>query len=1453
MSKTLIVNDSINPTEQTFYIFLTFIKTKDADITFKFSTNETSQIYFSKENVKGGVKYTSVLKHVFIPNYPSQIVTLSFFNNGENFKVNFAINEGTFIFNPTLKIKKNKTSNEKNIPQKNTMKVTDKIDVFAKCIDEAKENTKLEILYNDSVNFLKTNPDYELFIYLFIKLLKMSQKDIFINLLNVFWEKTESKEINSLLEKENENCKVYLDKIKSISSDLDKLTKEKNFDKAKFYGFILLYFNTYDFTLFKSLSEQLQVKVENEKFFFDILIHYHSTFSNEIKVNLEKFVDYLTGKNFETLDKAGFVYFKQIEEFIHVVNIKKEKLIKMTNFKTLKIPKQLHYALQNPERFIKELTEILQFSINQKKLMIFLSGIFWKKMTESLEKPCAENIDYLYQLRKQFKIYAEFVKEQYKKDHIFYTNAEDTEGNDELAIALDIIIRKNHEENKDISNDEIINQIALFDVYYQEEIYINRRELNFLDKINFDDEDDEWVSTFKNRKFEEIFKNDIENFLQKLISKINKMEDLKKIIDMINEKDIEKMGKMDYFIRTLRRTTMDLMKSSDLIKEPKKRDDKLSSLTRFFQLIYIYTKNTEKIQDIFDKLDTEDKHKILLKKIKKLPKDFDEKKKLKISFPKDDKKKNSRIITYDNFFEEKENLNLCLLQELSKIIDRIRTTGYYGESKKVLKQIFDHIYNKKLGIKNLRSLLSFKEENVVKKRFELFNCFNMAMQKTKYDDLKKLYEKAEKDIKELKNILQALKEFHKDFYKNEIKKIEEKILVFDNGEIKELDDISNLYRDLGVDIKKKVKIINKLKECPTFKKLYENTQGKDQDDIFEKALAGLPEAFKKEKKKNKKFDNKMKKELQIIAEILGLKEDEQTQKDLKYIEDSSGAEDDIKNILYFCENFKLNPNNFENEERFNELLSTMYENIKNNISKKESLNNLKEKGIYDCENKKGYSVEFYSLFYNQKEAIDFLLTKAGSLDYIKDKIIPIDNAIKTNDIDEVNDCFNFFTNDLRNCKDKPELIKKIANIDQNLLDCFKKFIKIFPILVEMDNNSDNSYNLFLQAQKYFDNATYRINLITEQFTFTENGEQKCKDLDKIKSIKHKINIPNEVEIKINENKDILEKQGNSQEKTELLIKFKKFVNSVELIEQFISVFKRKGCSLPIEIEIIIKNKEVDYYLDNNKICYEELKRYLLNVKNYIEKRLDSNYKTQENLRILYGEQLYTLNRESLGNEKIPSFLRYMLNNLNDNIDIVDGEKSHYKSTTNYVNEYRDYYDDSFKTYDDYISSVIRNNEKGLEELYGKMKIKYDSKDAKKYKGIYLYKSEQNSMEEDILKIFIEKTKNIPIAQNILISSKETSYEEIQAFFHRAFLCRFNTLFAIEINDSLSDVQLKIMNSFISQLLKYKVDKYNSKSKNIKVDIKETSKYIEPLIIFFYNVNKLNESFLNEINKFNPEE
>ena len=60
------------------------------------------------------------------------------------------------------------------------------------------------------------------------------------------------------------------------------------------------------------------------------------------------------------------------------------------------------------------------------------------------------------------------------------------------------------------------------------------------------------------------------------------------------------------------------------------------------------------------------------------------------------------------------------------------------------------------------------------------------------------------------------------------------------------------------------------------------------------------------------------------------------------------------------------------------------------------------------------------------------------------------------------------------------------------------------------------------------------------------------------------------------------------------------------------------------------------------------------------------------------------------------------------------------------------------------------------------------------------------MEEDIIKIFLDKIGKIPNSQNILFNNKEKLFEEMQAFFNRAILYKYNSLFIFKVSNSFSD-------------------------------------------------------------------
>ena len=66
----------------------------------------------------------------------------------------------------------------------------------------------------------------------------------------------------------------------------------------------------------------------------------------------------------------------------------------------------------------------------------------------------------------------------------------------------------------------------------------------------------------------------------------------------------------------------------------------------------------------------------------------------------------------------------------------------------------------------------------------------------------------------------------------------------------------------------------------------------------------------------------------------------------------------------------------------------------------------------------------------------------------------------------------------------------------------------------------------------------------------------------------------------------------------------------------------------------------------------------------------------------------------------------------------------------------------------------------------------------------LYSDKEKNVYENISLKELIHIKN----QKVLMTSKETSSEEIQSFFHRAILYNYNTLFVVEINDSFTDFQ-----------------------------------------------------------------
>lgn len=79
------------------------------------------------------------------------------------------------------------------------------------------------------------------------------------------------------------------------------------------------------------------------------------------------------------------------------------------------------------------------------------------------------------------------------------------------------------------------------------------------------------------------------------------------------------------------------------------------------------------------------------------------------------------------------------------------------------------------------------------------------------------------------------------------------------------------------------------------------------------------------------------------------------------------------------------------------------------------------------------------------------------------------------------------------------------------------------------------------------------------------------------------------------------------------------------------------------------------------------------------------------IRFIYGKQIDSILTHIEGNFQINSFLRYILNLTDCNIDIVEGEKAFDKKTYDYIKEIEKYNSDSFDFIQEYILSLFKKN------------------------------------------------------------------------------------------------------------------------------------------------------------------
>ena len=517
-----------------------------------------------------------------------------------------------------------------------------------------------------------------------------------------------------------------------------------------------------------------------------------------------------------------------------------------------------------------------------------------------------------------------------------------------------------------------------------------------------------------------------------------------------------------------------------------------------------------------------------------------------------------------------------------------------------------------------------------------------------------------------------------------------------------------------------------------------------------------------------------------------------------------------------------------------------------------TLKDLKDRHIYDYEIEDPFFYQAFTSFYDKKEAIDFLLSKIDAkvnFDGLKVKLDPTNRSISIKDIEDSTSCLNQFT-ELIN-KNDTKIIEYLTYLDKETIKKMISFSKHYPSIKELD--SKNEKDIFENIYIIVDNASLTFKLDTEIFRY---GEEKTE----IK-IEELINLKNKINIQANDNKKEKE-DGEDKEKDiyqikcDKLIFFKKIISNIEIIYDKINILRLKKYNIPIliNIEIKYKNKnkpKIIYKFNKNneeeEKDFEWIKNFLFTIKNDYEEQLNTTYQSEKHLRFLYGKLFRKVKLHQEGNYPVKDIIRYILNKTEyDNNEIIDGEPYNIKIGTDIETEFKEYTKKIFEYMAKYIISLFDKNGLDFEKHYSNMIIN----GAKKYRGIFIFKCVNISMEEYILHLFQEKLDKLPIAQNILICSGETSIEEIQSFLYRAILCEYNTLFIIEIQESFSSFQHNRMYSYIDQLLSYKLEKSIKKNKeNKNINKLNTREYVDSCIYFVYKNLENENSFLNELEKY----
>jgi hypothetical protein len=569
----------------------------------------------------------------------------------------------------------------------------------------------------------------------------------------------------------NDELEQYIDNFNEISLEADNLINNNNYDSIQFYGVLLCYLNYYDNDNFIKIFQKLLA--EKCEVLYEILLIYFCHFLNPINQDLDFYVPFIeyciSKKEFYSLER-GLSYIKDLETFLTVINKTKESIVDkyITNNNSFKpfilrgnleiIKKRRNEEFEN---IITEIRSINYYSKQKKVLLVYFTNIFWIKLFHNYNTPEDINIINCYDIRKICFEYNDLVNELYKyeKNSEIKKDINKFIERDDLAFILDKNIKKLFDKNE-LSNSEKMGIIEEFNPYYKEDKYSDKRDAHIFDYINLDDNSEEFIDTFRHLQFERMFKDNIIEFLNVLVSKIKNISNFGTILELI---DIRKISKADEYFALLKDKYKKIIKTQIESLTDGELYIAVMILAKFVDLIYFHEKNCDFIKQEIDKLDKKISSLIYNELIRRCRGDeYNEMKKFiyqkflnKLenfndiiafiySLDKYDKEVFMKELmeqcqfTKEEYYSNNDNKKIDLLYELNKkeILRDVEECNYFCNIEKTIQSIYCDL-DGKIPIKKLVDFLENEEKQVIK-RLGLINILYSDFDpETVYENLKR--------------------------------------------------------------------------------------------------------------------------------------------------------------------------------------------------------------------------------------------------------------------------------------------------------------------------------------------------------------------------------------------------------------------------------------------------------------------------------------------------------------------------------------------------------------------------------------------------------------------------------------------------------------------------------------------------------------------------------------------